>query len=482
MGKHTIRINGQEISSGDQGAAIAGVRLTKSLCDGRSFQVGAVCPALLEVTLLDVQPPQPGTKLELLDENGALLGIFYCQQAKNQNGRMELTAYDSLLNLEKDVSAYLQGLTQWPYSLEDFCHGICTYCGVTLDQAPLTNGDYPVEKFSAQGITGREIMGFAGEIVGGCLVDCGGVAQFHRYAQKALALTPGGENYCFSIQLEDYDTPAFDKVQFRKTDTDVGAVYPDIEGENVYIVQGNPLVTQAEALAQSLFSQVQGISYTPGQVTVPESCPAQLGDVITVKGKTFYVMEAVAEQGLRRLSCYGSAQPTAAPARNTRKLESLKGKVLELSMQVEGLKAENRDMQGNLSSLALDISAISTKVTAQVGEHQNVQEKLTQLSQTATALSATVKTIQNQGTSRVENAFGVTLDGSCFTIARSDSEMVNRLDETGMYVLRGGGEVMLQANAAGVTATDVSVRNYLKVGDHARFEDYGTNRTACYYC
>ena len=82
----------------------------------------------------------------------------------------------------------------------------------------------------------------------------------------------------------------------------------------------------------------------------------------------------------------------------------------------------------------------------------------------------------------MENAFGVTLDGSCFTIARSDSEMVNRLDETGMYVVRSGGEVMLQANANGVTATDVSVRNYLKVGDHARFEDYGTDRTACYYC
>jgi len=25
------------------------------------------------------------------------------------------------------------------------------------------------------------------------------------------------------------------------------------------------------------------------------------------------------------------------------------------------------------------------------------------------------------------------------------------------------------------------VRNYLEVGDHARFEDYESNRTACFY-
>jgi hypothetical protein len=58
--------------------------------------------------------------------------------------------------------------------------------------------------------------------------------------------------------------------------------------------------------------------------------------------------------------------------------------------------------------------------------------------------------------------------------------MENRLDEKGMYVLRGG-ETMLKADADGVIATDVSVRNYLVVGEHARLEDYGQGRTACFY-
>jgi len=39
----------------------------------------------------------------------------------------------------------------------------------------------------------------------------------------------------------------------------------------------------------------------------------------------------------------------------------------------------------------------------------------------------------------------------------------------------------LQANDKGVVAADVTVRNYLIMGSHARFEDYGAGRTACFW-
>ena len=57
--------------------------------------------------------------------------------------------------------------------------------------------------------------------------------------------------------------------------------------------------------------------------------------------------------------------------------------------------------------------------------------------------------------------------------------MENTLDHTGMYVRRGN-KVLLQANHKGVEAADVTVRNYLIVGDHARFEDYGGG-TGCFW-
>ena len=62
--------------------------------------------------------------------------------------------------------------------------------------------------------------------------------------------------------------------------------------------------------------------------------------------------------------------------------------------------------------------------------------------------------------------------------------MENLLNETGMFVKRSG-EVILKADQEGVTAVDVTVGNYLIVGDHARFEDYSSavdgKRTACFW-
>ena len=90
----------------------------------------------------------------------------------------------------------------------------------------------------------------------------------------------------------------------------------------------------------------------------------------------------------------------------------------------------------------------------------------------------------DDGVNKLVTEFGLTIDGSCLDIHRSGTEMHNSLDETGMYVKRSE-DVMLQVNANGVIATDVSVRNYLIIGSHARFEDYSdgtdTARTACFW-
>ena len=90
-----------------------------------------------------------------------------------------------------------------------------------------------------------------------------------------------------------------------------------------------------------------------------------------------------------------------------------------------------------------------------------------------------VQTIRESGTQKVTTTSGYTFDDSGMHISKSGQEMENRLDHTGMYVQRSG-DVILQANAAGVVAADVSVRNYLVVGEHARFEDY-EGGTGCFY-
>ena len=120
---------------------------------------------------------------------------------------------------------------------------------------------------------------------------------------------------------------------------------------------------------------------------------------------------------------------------------------------------------------------ISASVAAQ-------DEVISQLTIKAGSIEASVQGIIDNGVDKVTTKFGLTIDESAVHIQRSGSEMENRLDETGMYVLRGD-TVMLQANKDGVIGTDMTVRNYLIIGSHARFEDYtdddGAAGTACFY-
>ena len=87
------------------------------------------------------------------------------------------------------------------------------------------------------------------------------------------------------------------------------------------------------------------------------------------------------------------------------------------------------------------------------------------------------------GVDKVETTTGYRLDSEGLKISKSGSEMDNRLDHTGMYVKRDGEEI-LTANNEGVNAVNLHAKTYLIVGEgegRSRFEDYGSDRTGCYW-
>ncbi|MBO5317560.1 MAG: hypothetical protein J6A74_03880, partial [Oscillospiraceae bacterium] len=165
-------------------------------------------------------------------------------------------------------------------------------------------------------------------------------------------------------------------------------------------------------------------------------------------------------------------------------ITAVQGKLLKLRMDVEGLQVENTDQAGALTRVEADLQGIRGQVSTQSTQLQNVQTQMTQVSQTAQSLQITVDKIQSDGVNKIKTQMGYTFDDAGLQIAREGQQMKNLLDNTGMYVTRDG-QTVLQANAAGVVATDVQVHNFLIVGDHARFEDYTDGldalRTACFW-
>jgi hypothetical protein len=126
------------------------------------------------------------------------------------------------------------------------------------------------------------------------------------------------------------------------------------------------------------------------------------------------------------------------------------------------------------------LAGIRTQVRQQQEEGASLKTQLSTLEQSSGKLDIRISQIEEKGTQQVTTATGYRFDGDGLWISKSGEEMENKLDNTGMYVRRSG-QVILQANNRGVEAADVTVRNYLTVGQFARLEDYQTNRTACFY-
>ena len=167
-----------------------------------------------------------------------------------------------------------------------------------------------------------------------------------------------------------------------------------------------------------------------------------------------------------------------------------------------GLINENRDKVDSVESTMRDeIKEQST--TLKRDTEQIVLQAKTELSQSISGVDDRVTELSNEvslkvdseavkieiekelanGVDRVVTKMGYTFDDNGIDISKSGEEMRNKLDNTGMYVTKDGNEI-LTANNRGVNATNLHANTYLIIGSgngRSRFEDYGTDRTACFW-
>ncbi len=493
--------DGRSIASGTgEVPAIREVKLTKCVNSREELTLGSVCSAMVEITMLD-----PAGELELsagqeiavsqMDHSGISypVGIFITEKPVRASANcVKITAYDRVSLLDKDLTQWLAGLEGWPYTLLELGQMVCEACGVTLVNDEIPNGELPVQAFSGQGITGRQILQWIGEIAGRfCRATPEGDLEFAWYTPRELVFTPDGEQYYYlgGVSLAEYQVAEIEKVQIRLTDMDVGGVYPaDLTEGNAYVISGNYLLTgdsteTLQAVAKTVFEQLHGVSYTPCKLTVPAGL-CEAGDIIGVQDRygnvhRVYVMSRVQSGQVDTLECTGSPRRDSSTTVNEAKYAALSGKVLELQMGVEGLTLENKEADGKIAALEMNVEGITTTVSGQSAAAESLQQAVTEVKQTSEGIAVSVQNIQDNGVSRVQTQTGYTFDEDGLKISKSGEEMENRLDNTGMYVQRNG-QVILQANNRGVEAADITVRNYLVVGQNSRFEDYG-GRTGCFW-
>ena len=485
-----ILTNGTVLSSGEAGAAIKKVTVTKSVCTDTELTVGAVCAAVAEIEIMDtagVCPLKAGEEFALYRED-TLLGTFTVETPKRLSStRFQLTAYDPVAKLDENLDDFLAGLTGWPYPLGEFAGMVCQRCGATLDAETLPDTAAFVPAIRGTGITGRRLLSWVGEVTG-CYLRAKptGELEFGWYTPSHIEIgTDDIPIYGGSLQYEDYLTAKIDGVTLRKTQTDVGISYPE-KGENPYILEGNPILTGGEGdieIARQLYERLGEISYCPFSAEVPVGSvlPGQWIIVHTPEGKSFssLVMTVERKGSREKIKSTGSRNRSSVPAQKDFSLGSIAGKLMTLQTDLNGIRAENRDGEGKTAALQLSVDGLRAEISRQAGVTDGLKTSVTQMTQTADALKLDIQSVMENGAGKVTTSTGYTFDETGLHIRKDGQEMENRLDHTGMYVHRSG-ETILRADASGVLATDVQVRNYLNVGEHARFQDYDGG-TGCFY-
>jgi len=458
---------------------------------------------------------------------------------------MILTAFDAVSLLDKDLSQWLRSLDRWPYSLYEFAGMVCQACGVLLANNGIPCGEQLLQPFRADAVSGRQLLSWVAEVAGRFVrATKTGEVEFAWYTPLdtyTLAPVPGEdrvewgeEGICLSgdiavtgdlaltaswltltddgagnvtltaqpgtprlmyfaggLQLADQAVAPIQKVQLRQTQDDVGTVYPDDpESRNTYAITGNPLLPALSGnsllpVAQTLYHQLKQVTYTPCTIEMPAGTVIQPGHILTVQDATgrqtqTWIMEKRRRGQKDTLVCVGSPLRENSGDANNRDFATLAGKVLHLRTDVDGIKAENRDTQGKLTCVELDLEGLRTK-TERLDTLEDAQQTLsTQLTQTADKVEILVERTESGQAQQVTTSAGYSFSDAGLQIKRSGESVENLLTHEGMQVSRYGSPI-LRADKEGVRAVDVTVGNFLVMGDHARFEDYPVSRTACFY-
>ena len=183
--------DGTEISSGvGTHNAIISCSFTDCVNSGTELTLGSVCSNMVELKLIT---PEGGLQIAAGDEitvyksenenTRHLLGVFITEKPVRSSAHtMNLTAFDRVCKLDRDLTQWLAELPSWPYSLYDMAAMTCEACGLELVNEEIQNGSYMVQKFAAEGITGRKILQWVGEASGRfCRATSDGKIEFAWY-------------------------------------------------------------------------------------------------------------------------------------------------------------------------------------------------------------------------------------------------------------------------------------------------------------
>ena len=231
--------DGSEISSGPNTTnALTWVEETESVNIGEDLVIGSAYANKMKAKILTPfggLKVNAGDEVTLIKENNGVrtkCGIYIMEKPERSSAHStQLTGYDRVVKLDKDLSQWLNNLAGWPYRLIDFAAMVCEACGLTLVTESIPNEDFPVPQFFRANVTGRQIMRWIGEICCRfCRANANGNIELAWYEPSGKTITPAGEHRYFaqSLSYDTFEVQKVDTVQLRLANSTDGALWPTV--------------------------------------------------------------------------------------------------------------------------------------------------------------------------------------------------------------------------------------------------------------
>ena len=174
---------------------------------------------------------------------------------------------------------------------------------------------------------------------------------------------------------------------------------------------------------------------------------------------------------------------SAEAAANRKALEEAARAKSATTEEIIAVSASVTSLNSKADNIANSVTEIKTSAETSINSTNNSIENLrleVETKMTAEAVENQIKTTLENGAPKVVTETGFTFDSDGLTVEKTGSEMKTQITENGMTVYQND-ESVLVADNKGVDAKNLHATTYLMVGGRSRFENFGNNRTGCFW-
>lgn len=434
--------------------------------------------------------------------------IFYVSEVhrNENNNELSITAYDSLYKAAKHTVSELN-LTA-PYTIEEFATACATLLGLSLSIVNIADTDTCFDTSYDEGAN------FDGtETIRDALNAVAEATQTIYYINNEEKLT------FKRLDVSGASVLTIDKSKYfslsSKTNKRLATICHATElGDNVsasitesgsiQYIRDNPfwdLRDDIETLVNNALAATGGLTINQFDCTWRGDYSLEIGDKISLVTKdnstsiSYVLNDTISyDGGLSEKTKWSYSNNDVETASNPTTIgDALKqtyARVDKANKQIELVASENAANSEKIANMQIDVNGISAEVK-QVkddfnsnievvnGDIQTLTKKVN-AAMTAEDVKLEIKSELSNGVTKVETTTGFTFNDEGLTVSKNGSEMTTQITEDGMTVFRDNTAVLI-ANNVGVDAVNLHATTYLIIGNNSRFEDYGEDRTGCFW-